>query len=539
MLENLIAQCFGEPKLAIREAEAQIANWQDWLLPIHQDRPVGHDPNYEDAFQLLREEVNKISGADTALILTYCQKLLTEQSKDVRVATYYIWARLHQDGEKGLAEGLSLLAGLVAKFGEQLLPQRPATRLAAIEWLSSTKMLSSLLLYPEVEKQDFCRVVASLYYLDQQFNSWQEETRPQLNGLVSAIGNRLLQAGGLDATVPQTARETSHFGQNFTQNSHSSNSAVPEINTIQSGRDLLEQSKALASYLKKQPNGWLASARLMRVMRWDTVHLLPATDNLERTKLQPPRQELRQKLKRLYLNQNWAELLEQVEITFAQGVNHFWLDLQWYSAKAIQNLDSPYTDWLNILTNDLVNLLDRLPTLETFAFQDGTPFADDVTRAWITHLTEPNSVNLANHSLSTNEVDDILALESEAIHLADTENIDAALRWISNIPNVANARDRFLQQLLMARVAEQYGKHEMSIHLLYQLLGTQAIESEPTCLLAEWEPDLLFEVYARLLKLLRNKHVRDTDKSLYQKRADPLLAALIRIDPVRASVLCN
>ncbi|HFI2719999.1 TPA: hypothetical protein ACGPXX_003261, partial [Escherichia coli] len=27
----------------------------------------------------------------------------------MRIATYYIWARLHRDGERGLAEGLALL----------------------------------------------------------------------------------------------------------------------------------------------------------------------------------------------------------------------------------------------------------------------------------------------------------------------------------------------------------------------------------------------------------------------------------------------
>ncbi|SET61649.1 type VI secretion system protein TssA [Thorsellia anophelis] len=536
MLNTLMTQCFNEDSRALLHAETQITLWERWLLPIRPDAPVGDDPNYDDAFQALREEVNKLSGADISLVLTLCETLLTEQCKDVRVASYYIWARLHQDGEKGLAEGLSLLAGLVFQFGEKLLPSRPATRVSAIQWLSSPKVLGSLSLYPEVDKQDFSDAIASLYYLAKQFSNWQADNQPELNGLIAAMENRLVQAGGLDATVPQNAGSQSVKATVFNSGN---NNTPPEVKTVQSGRDLLEQTKALARYLREQPQGWLASARLIRVVRWDTVHQLPQVDALGRTKLNSPRQELRQKLKRLYLNQHWLELLEQVELIFTEGVNHFWLDLQWYSAQALQKLSSPYDDWLVVLNRDVVSLLERLPTLDTFAFQDGTPFADDVTQTWLAKLIEPMTVDLPTQTVTDNDARDILALENEAIHLADTENVDSALRWISQIPGVYSAKSRFLQRLLMARIAEQYGKQEMAIHLLLQLIGENPNKTTAHFDLAEWEPDLLFEVYARLLKLLRSKHSRDTDKTLFQQRTEPLLAALIRIDPVRASVLCG
>lgn len=71
----------------------------------------------------------------------------------MRIATYYIWARLHRDGERGLAEGLALLTGLVERFGTQLLPSRPASRKMALEWLAGEKMLDSLARYPEVAKR--------------------------------------------------------------------------------------------------------------------------------------------------------------------------------------------------------------------------------------------------------------------------------------------------------------------------------------------------------------------------------------------------
>jgi hypothetical protein len=52
----------------------------------------------------------------------------------------------------------------------------------------------------------------------------------------------------------------------------------------------------------------------------------------------------------------------------------------------------------------------------------------------------------------------------------------------------------------MGRIAEQYGKNDLAVHLFAEL-GERA--SEVT--LSDWEPELLFEVQARHLKLLRLK----------------------------------
>lgn len=60
----------------------------------------------------------------------------------------------------------------------------------------------------------------------------------------------------------------------------------------------------------------------------------------------------------------------------------------------------------------------------------------------------------------------------------------------------------------MARVAEQYGKNEMALLLLEELdTAAQGIT------LTQWEPELLFEVKARQLKLLRLRAHRYADKA--------------------------
>ncbi|VTM55232.1 type VI secretion-associated protein, VC_A0119 family [Klebsiella pneumoniae] len=86
-------------------------------------------------------------------------------------------------------------------------------------------------------------------------------------------------------------------------------------------------------------------------------------------------------LKRLYLQQSWSEILEQADSTFSRGANHLWLDLQWYIHQAL--VRSGQDVLADIIIADLKGLLRRLTGLETLAFNDGTPFADEVTLNWI------------------------------------------------------------------------------------------------------------------------------------------------------------
>ncbi|QWA11031.1 type VI secretion system protein TssA [Sodalis ligni] len=530
MLQTLITTCLAE-RDALELARGQMVQWEKWLLPLSADSPVGDDPCYCDDFQRMREEVNKITGADTGLICRLAETLLTTVCKDVRVATYYLWARLHGDGEAGLADGLMLLAGLVDRFGERVLPARPNSRRTALEWLAGNKMLDSLDRYPEVAKSELVRIVAALALLEHAVGAWSELDRPALGALYGALELRLAQSGGLEAVVPQ------HSAVDGPGMLSSSAGLKPGLRQVQSGRDLLEQGKALSRYLREQPQGWLASHRLMKSLRWDTVHLLPQQEKAGNTRLTPPRSDCRAQLKRLYLQQSWDELLEQVERMYAEGVNHFWLDLQWYACQALSKQGQPFSGWADLVKQDLGMLLARLPGLENLSWNDGTPFADDVTRGWIAQQASGSAEHWAPVTSVTAPADgnDILALESEALAQADSDGVDAALAWLAARPGTQTIRQRWLLRLLMARVAEQYGKNDLALHLLGELNTTSA--GLP---LADWAPELSFEVKARLLKLMRLKAQRnDADKTALARRMEALLAALVAIDPVRAAILCS
>lgn len=525
-LQNVVNACHAEEGQLIQQAQVRADDWNSWLLPLSDTQPAGEDPGYDDDFQRIREEVNQLSSIDTALICQLAEKLLTGVSKDLRVVTFYIWARLHQDGEAGLAEGLELLAAMLQRFGTQLHPQRERSRKSALEWLSSGRMLDSLSLYPEVDMAVMQRITGALLLTERAMQSFAEAHRSQLTGLCQALETRLAQSGGAGSLVPQTSSETSS----------SSAAPAPMMTAVTSGRDLLDQGKMLAGYLRDQPGGWLAGHHLMKSIRWDTLTELPQLDASGCTRLAPPKPDHRAHLKRLHLQQNWMELLEQTDSLFAQGVNHLWLDVQWYAWQALVKTEAD-TVCADILCRGVKGLLLRLPGLEALAFNDGTAFADEVTLNWINQqvLADAGSWRAESATSVSQSHEDVLILEPELLALADSEGIEAAFGWLQSRPGMTSARDRWLMRLLMARIAEQYGRNDLSLHLLSELDG-----SAQTLTLQQWSPELLFEVKARRLKLLRIKATRsEADKTRLQPEMEQLLSGLITLDPVCAAVLCG
>ncbi|MGV3345437.1 type VI secretion system protein TssA [Enterobacteriaceae bacterium LUAb1] len=528
VLQQLIDRCLpGQDALALGQEQAAL--WDKWLQPICAAQATGEDPGYDDDFQCIREEVNRLSGADSELIIERAEKLLLTTCKDLRVASYYLWARLQRDGESGLADGLTLIAALLVRFGTQLWPQRATTRLGALAWLTGTKVLDGLLRWPEVVRSEAARTAAALALLQQGMASLPEAERPSLHPLYSALESRLAQSGGLDTIVPQN----SHSQPENTRHED----AGLQTGAIQSGRELMERGREMSHWLQEQPQGWLAAFGLMKCLRWHTLHILPFVDASGLTPLNPPRQGSREQLKRLWMQQNWHGLLDLIGDLFSEGVNHFWLDLQWYACQALENLGPPCDRWGETMKGDLEMLLRRLPGLENLAWHDGTPFADEVTRNWISQQvirTEADWHTLPPAATSANE-EDILSYESEAIAQADSDGVESALNWLAARPAIHTPRQRWLLRLVMARVAEQYGRHEVALHVLRELDTTAS-----TLTLLQWEPTLLFEVQARCLKLLRMKAQRnDADKSHLSREMDRLLASLIALDPARAAVLCG
>ncbi|EXU74199.1 type VI secretion system protein TssA [Erwinia mallotivora] len=535
--ETLLTLCLPDATqraaLLARSRES-LSRWSPWLTVLPSGHGAGDDPTYEDGFQLMREEINKLSGTDTDVLCRQAECILTQHARDIRVVTWYAFARLLRDGESGLTDGILLLTAMLLQTGQHCHPQRSAARRAALDWLNSEKVLDAFMRWPDVTREETARTAAALCLLENALEFFPEAGRPAFAGLLRTLETRLAGSGGLDTPVASSGVTGATAGD---RRIPSSDTAVPQAAAVKSEVELVRQLRVLSGWVVEQPQGWLAAHRMMKAARWDLVTQLPALDASGMTRLLPPKADYRAQLKRLYLQQSWTELVEQVDVMFTEGGNRFWLDLQWYLWQGLSRAGSPWEQWAEYIVSDLKLLLQRLPGLETLAWNDGTPLADEVTLNWITETVNDEIPGLTDELTvaAAAQADDILALEAEAMEKGDSDGPEAALSWLQSRPDMASPRSRWLLRLLMAKVAEQYGRNELALHLLAELT-----DSAPQLTLSEWEPGLLFDVQARRLRLLRLKAGRsESDKARFAPEMDALLAGLIALDPARAMVLCG
>ncbi|HIC7207776.1 type VI secretion system protein TssA [Burkholderia stabilis] len=521
-LANFVKTLVGGPRIDSLQ-ESRQATWTAWLAPIPGEHACGRDPGYEDAFFELKDEATKLSGIDDELIVRTCEQLLKETGKDWRLVGYYAFARLRQDGPAGFADGLELAASLVDRFGEAMLPARAEAKRAALEMLATARVTETLDNQGDFAPADLERALAALDVLVEQTRNWPEAARPNLRPLVARFEHKEEPARGTNPGVAMPQR----------------NLSVPAPGgAIASARDLLDQARSMSAWLRDQENGYLPSVRVVRSVRWDTLHDVPPADAASHTRLMPPRAELRQQMKRLVLQKHWHELLERVEGAFMEGVNHLWFDLQYFQHVALDHVGTPYSAWRELLRADFALFLERLPGIERLAFSDGTPFADDTTLEWIARHAVVRDLEagetVAPLPVAGDQQGDAAGdwpeIEAQARELAAREGLETAFTWLEALPGMKTDRHRYLKRLVMARLADHAGRPDAALALLAELDASS--RSLP---LMRWEPALTFEVKQHLVKALKSMSSRkDADKPALMRRVAELQAELTVLDPARA-----
>ncbi|WP_175832794.1 type VI secretion system protein TssA [Burkholderia cenocepacia] len=523
-LANFVKTLIGGPRIDSLH-EARRHTWAAWLVPIPGEHAHGRDPGYEDAFFELKDEATKLSGIDDGLIARACEQLLKETGKDLRLVGYYAFARLRQDGLAGFADGLELAASLVDRFGETLLPARAEAKRAALEMLSTARMIETLDSRGDFAPADLERAIAALEVLVTRTSTWSDAARPNLHPLVARFGNK-------DEPVRNVSPDLAM--------SQTSASASVSNGSIASARDLLDHARAMSAWLRDQENGYLPSVRIARSVRWDTLHDVPPSDVASHTRLTPPRAELRQQLKRLVLQKQWHELLERVEGAFMEGVNHLWFDLQYFQHVALDHVGAPYHAWSEVLRTDFALFLARLPGIERLSFSDGTPFSDDTTLEWIARHAVVRDLEagetvapLPVSADGEGDAGDWPEIEAQARELVASDGVEAAFAWLDALPGMKTERHRFLQRLVMARLADHAGRPDTALALLVELdTSSRALP------VMRWEPALAFEVKQQLVRALKaTSNRKDADKPTLARRIGELQAELTVLDPARALTL--
>lgn len=483
-----------------------IHRWQEWLEPVSDDHPCGGDVAYTDDFEAIKIELAKLSGMDYRLILDASERLLKRESKDLRVATYYIFASLRDRGLAGFSDGLEILCGLLQKFDQSLWPKKPVQKRNALNWLSGERVLDTLKNVGLSDSTELKRTLSALMSLQHYFEGWEEAVRPSLFPLLQYFEESSVRFASSPTSSNQNQEAVSPVEQAATPQIHQESRGSSEsltVTKVNSSKALLDQVRINAAYLREQDDGYWSANKMIRAVRWGGLNGIPPHQNGQ-TRLKAPRADLLANLNRLIQEQQWRDLLDKVEAAFLEGANHYWLDLQYYAWQGQQALGGLYLSQIDSSLFELKSLLTRCEGLTGLSFDNGFPFVSADTLKWL----EEKVMSSARKQTSSQAIQKaVLASPSQtknqesywqqALLKTQEHGLDAAFAWLETLPEWQTGSGQVKKWVMMARLAVSAQKADWAVKLL-----EQASKQMQVLTVKEWDRHFTFEVYALWYQLL-------------------------------------
>lgn len=494
----------------------------DWLIRLSgplAPLAVGADPRLSDEFYKVKQEIDKISGCDYALIEKNCETILSKQAKDLRVLAYLLFAKLQRQGVPDFCLGLALYTELLNNFGEQLLPQKPEVKSASIQWLNEPRVKQLLQTkLTTSEPMVIQGLITQLKLLNEQLQKHFPEM-PQI--LSSTLA--MLEAEQR-AAVAVTPLPVSVPTSNINNTSAITSETVMATPQCKSDADFRELLQLQLDYLYST-NDWLQAIALARAVRWSSVSLPTQQNNI--THVGAPHESLRSNLAYLVENGTANDILKCCENILLAPGGIYYLDAQYHAYRAANQLNM--TALATYISGELRLLLERVPDLLNLHFADQTPFVSPQYRTWAESL-------LSSKNQSTNKT----ATVKESLDVGDIINQMRAkvagktlvekITFINSLPK-PEQRIRFQQDLALARFCMEEKRLDLALPLLEQLVGL--VERYR---LDEWEPEFALTAWSELRaawKIRQLSLAKDMQKQVEQ-RVEELFSLICQTNLERA-----
>lgn len=299
--------------------------------------------------------------------------------------------------------------------------------------------------------------------------------------------------------------------------------------------DAIARVVSAAKYLRAENRYDPAPYLLLRGLRWG--ELRAAGKDIDQSLLTAPPSELRQDLKRLAMEGNWAEVLEVAESAMAMECGRGWLDLQRYVGRACYELGSDYEPIRNAVISGVRGFLADYPQLAELTMMDDAPTANAETQTWLKEYVvvalasadaqytpapyQPDDEGGGASGHSGEALPDTFDLAMHAARAGrPQEGIEMLMREMAQ---ERNGRARFHRKVQLTQLCISTGYDAIAVPILQELAGE--IERRK---LEDWEsPELLAQPLALLYRCLTK-----ADGSVDDRQK--LYSWICRLDPLQA-----
>ncbi|MEM0961874.1 MAG: type VI secretion system protein TssA [Bacteroidota bacterium] len=502
--------------------------------PIPGDAPAGIDMKYEDAFQALKSEVDELGAAtgevDFGSIVDGATQILSETSKDLTVAGYLALGLQRTDGYAGIAEGLAAVRAVTEGFWEEAFPplRRMRGRQAALQFVAerTSGWIQNNKATPD-DRESLEHAEAEAKALQAFATEAMGEDAPAYSGVLREIREQLRRLPkpkppAEEAPEPETkpaGGDGEAAGAPSTPPPSSSASAGADASFSTPKEATLVVMKVAQFFREADPFDAVAYG-IIRAARWGAIDVPPPTG-----KIPAPPKPRRDALAGMLAAANHAVLAREAEASFQQSPFHFWLDLQRLASSALKGLGAPAAAAHATVVDYTASLVRRLPALPSLTFQDGTPFADPLTVAWLEEIAAPAGGASGAPAGSDESAEAIQAAREQASG-GDVPGAVASL-----VAGAASPRDRFERTVAAAEMCLGASRPDVALALLDDV-DTAVREHR----LDVWDPasaaGALRLVYAAATAL-RSSAPADQKAALHARASDAF-TRLARLDPAMA-----
>jgi type VI secretion system protein VasJ len=478
--------------------------------PISGATPAGNDARYDDAYLLIEAEIDKAGSmsegavTDWRVVRDESERLLSQQSKDLKLAVWWTFGCFKLSGFEGLADALQALDALLGDFAETLFPRSPKGRLNALTWLET--VLEAALL---TERGHAIPLPQAEPFLE-RFRALQGHLKP-LCGADQGLFRELCRR--LETSVAETKRREE--AQAPKQSTAASPGAVPafpeEITSDADAAKLLNQLKKsaglLSSYWRGREMDDRRAMRLVRMVGWLETEGVPEAKN-GKTMLNPPSVERVEKIKTLMETGEYGEALELVESMLFRSP--FWLEGQRLAFNILEAAGK--TETAAELRHMVAGFVNAHDGVTACAFRDATPFAPAAVGEWLNGAAADGTAAAPATAEGQGNRYELLGQECYAL-LRKKQTKEAMQMLHAAHAAAASGEERFRWRLLHAEVAVEAGKPQMALALIGEL--EQEVERYR---LDAWRPDLAARVYTLLLNSFnRTQLEREKRDAAYQR----------------------
>lgn len=516
--------------------ESSLADWREvGAKPVSGESPAGVPIRYDPDFEALDAQIQKLEGlsrepVDWTEVVSVGRRILDEKSKDILVGSYVAVGLLQTEGWAGLAKGLACLEEMVAGFWPDLFPElkRLKARVNALDWLAGR---AGLALTQGAYQAGEADAAAACEAQARSLLSVLREKIPADCPDWTELLRSLQELGAVHASTPGATAPEAERRQPTPEPEQPRAVAVEaaSIDSADSARRFLQETieplKRAVSLCRGGNPSAPAPYGLIRALTWSDIDTLPPASNDE-TRIPPPPGHVRDRCRSLAAQSSWNELLEEAEDRVAEFP--FWIDLHRMSDQALGGLGPDYAVARRAVRAETAALMTRLPGLSDLRFSDGTPFADELTRRWISAELFPAAADTAAARTSPADRPDWLSVLGERGRaLIDEGKPAEAFGLIQEGARTASTgRERFLAEMELVRLCLDAGQLKPAL-ARSELLDEQIRRFS----LEEWEPRLCLEAL-RLYEVALDQSARGSGPSAPEmaRRAEAVYNRLCRLD---------